>query len=437
MKTIGHIAALLKQTMGLDMASVGSMLIERAVDERTHALGLADRDVYWLALQTTPDEMQALIEAVIVPETWFFRDREAILAVARLAYDKVVQSPAKTVRILSLPCSTGEEPYSIAIALLDAGVPANRFTIDAIDICHRSLDIARQGKYGRNSFRGKDLGYRTSHFNTEDMVSTVSGEVRRQVSFTHGNMFADGFLRYEPPYDFIFCRNVLIYFDRAMQQLAVNTLERLLTPDGTIFVGPAEAGIMLRPSFTSAGIALAFAFHRKPASTEQTANIAKTGHATRVVQADIPLLPSRRVAPAYVPAALFASDTATFPAVLPKKHSAAPIAPHSAMPDPQALMQRAIMHADMGELETASSLCKEYQHLVGPSAAGFYLMGLIADARNDTAGALQLYRKAVYMQPDHLEALTHIAALLTAQGDTAGALLMQQRAHRVKEQSHA
>lgn len=434
MKTIERIAALLKQTMGLDMASVGSMLIERAVDERTHALGLADRDVYWLALQATPGEIQALIEAVIVPETWFFRDREAILAVARLAYEKIVQSPTQTVRILSLPCSTGEEPYSIAIALLDAGVPASRFTIDAVDICNRSLDIARQGKYGRNSFRGKEQGYRASHFSTTEMVSTVSDEVRRQVNFRYGNMFADGFLRQEQPYDFIFCRNVLIYFDRTMQQLAVSTLEKLLAPAGTIFVGPAEAGIMLRPSFKSAGIALAFAFRRKPAQVAPTVQTVKTA---TVVAPNVPLLRGEHVVPSRIPVTLSASIPMAFPVAIPPKNSAAPVVPRNAIPDPHTLMQRAIAHADLGELDTASSLCKEYQHLVGPSAAGFYLMGLITDARNDTVGALQLYRKAVYMQPDHVEALTHIAVLLAAQGDTVGAKLMQQRAHRAKEQAHA
>jgi len=85
----------------------------------------------------------------------------------------------------------------------------------------------------------------------------------------------------------------------------------------------------------------------------------------------------------------------------------------------------------------ASSLCQQYRQIAGPNAAVFYLMALIADARNDTAGALQLYRKAVYLQPDHIEALTQIAALLAAQGDTAGARLMQQRAQRAKEQAHA
>lgn len=411
MNAVDRIAALLKTTMGMDMSSVGSMRIERAIEERAGILGIADIDVYVLALQTTPDEMQELIETVIVPETWFFRDREAILAVARLAREHILEHTTHTVRILSLPCSTGEEPYSIAMALFDAGIAPARFKIDAIDICHRSLATAQRAQYGRNSFRGKELGYRDRYLTQTGDDYTVSDAVRQQVHFRYGNMFAADFLRHEPHYDYIFCRNVLIYFDRPMQQQAVQVLERLLSPQGTIFVGPAEAGIMLRPHFASAGIPLAFAFHRKPAQ--------ETGMAAKKK----------------IPAPL---KEFVLPVVTPKKVIVRSIPPLvNDLPNADTLLQRAMAYANQGELDQASALCQQYQHLAGPNAAVLYLMGLIADARNDTPGALQLYRKAVYMQSDHIEALTHIAALLAAQGDATGAQLMQQRAQRAKEQLHA
>ena len=198
-----------------------------------------------------------------MPETWFFRDREAILSLARMAREQIAAQPERCVRVLSLPCSTGEEPYSVAMALLDAGIPPANFHIDAIDICHRSLATAERGVYGRNSFRGKLLDYRDRHFDTNKDLSTLSELVRQQVHFRHGNMFAPDFLINEKPYDFVLCRNVLIYFDREMQQQAVQILERLLHAQGTIFVGPAEAGVMLRPNLASAGIPLAFAFQKR------------------------------------------------------------------------------------------------------------------------------------------------------------------------------
>lgn len=142
---------LLKQTMGLDATSIGSSAIERAVQERLSACHLKDPDSYWERVRSSETELQELVEAVVVPETWFFRNPEAFAALVRLVREEWLPShPEGVLRLLSLPCSTGEEPNSIAMALLDAGFPANRFDIDAIDISARALARAQLGLYGRN-----------------------------------------------------------------------------------------------------------------------------------------------------------------------------------------------------------------------------------------------------------------------------------------------
>ena len=107
----------LKERIGLDVASVGEAIIERAVRQRSQALQGLSADQYWQRLQTSSEEQQALIEAVIVPETWFFRYPESFATLARLAVTRLGEiKHMRALRILSLPCSTGEEPYSIAMA---------------------------------------------------------------------------------------------------------------------------------------------------------------------------------------------------------------------------------------------------------------------------------------------------------------------------------
>src|ERR1700674_835338 len=145
---------LLKRTIGLDAASIGSSAIKRAVQVRAAACNLKDPKAYWRFLCTSKAELQELVEAVIVPETWFFRDGEAFLAMARLAHEEWLPRHARALRLLSLPCSTGEEPYSMAMALLDGGFPVDRFRVDAVDVSTRALEHARHGIYGKNSFRG-------------------------------------------------------------------------------------------------------------------------------------------------------------------------------------------------------------------------------------------------------------------------------------------
>jgi CheR methyltransferase, SAM binding domain len=145
---------LLKRTMGLDVAAIGASAIERAVNERRSACKLTDVQAYLNYVQESETELQELIEAVVVLETWFFRDRDAFVALTRMiCEDWLPAHAAGVLRLLSLPCSTGEEPYSMAMALLDAGVPRSRFQIDAVDISERALAVARRAEYRKNSFR--------------------------------------------------------------------------------------------------------------------------------------------------------------------------------------------------------------------------------------------------------------------------------------------
>src|SRR3954451_7942011 len=114
---------LLKQAMGLDAASIGSSAVERAVQQRMTACKSESLREYWDFVRGSESERQELIEAVVVPETWFFRDRGAFAALTQVA-----TRPGASVgmRLLSLPCSTGEEPYSMVIALAEAGLPIQR-----------------------------------------------------------------------------------------------------------------------------------------------------------------------------------------------------------------------------------------------------------------------------------------------------------------------
>src|ERR1700681_2973009 len=113
---LGDFEQLLKASIGLDVGSVGPSSIERAVQDLLVAFGLRDRHVYWDRVCASGTELQALIEAVVVSETWFFRDREAFATLALIIHDEWLRAPAdRVLRLLSVPSSTGEEPYSMAM----------------------------------------------------------------------------------------------------------------------------------------------------------------------------------------------------------------------------------------------------------------------------------------------------------------------------------
>jgi chemotaxis protein methyltransferase WspC len=410
---------MLKQAMGLDAASIGSSAIGHAVQARMEACELNDKPAYLELVRKSTAELQALIEAVVVPETWFFRDREAFAALSRIACEEWLRTRQQgTMRLLSLPCSSGEEPYSMAMALLDAGFPANLFHIDAVDISARVLTHARRAVYGKNSFRGDQLEFRDRYFEPTAHGHRLSEAVRRQVSFHHANLFAPNFLPGAEIYDIIFCRNLLIYFDRATQDNAVRVLQRLLKATGMLFVGPSETGLMLSHDFASAKVPLAFAFRK----------LDTAAHASVPAPAPPPR-PLMRPPAAPQPVAKKTTPPSAKPVAV-----ARPGTQQAPAAKPDGGMEAAARLADQGRLTEAEKACEAHLHSHGPSPQAFYLLGLIRDASGNLPEAAQYYRKALYLDPSHVECLSQLAYLLEKQGDAHGAQVLRNRVSRVEPQ---
>ena len=409
----------LQDRIGLDVASVGEQMVQRALRQRCAALAAHDLDDYWLRLQQSAQEQQALIEAVIVPETWFFRYPESFTALLDLARKRLAgQGSTRPLRILSLPCSTGEEPYSIAMALLDGGVPAQAFRVDAMDISPNSIARAERALYGRNSFRGSHQDFVPRHFSEgEEGGQQLDERVRRQVQFQVGNVLDPALLAREGSYDFVFCRNLLIYFDLATQQRVFEVLKNLTQADGVLFIGPAEGSLLARLGMRPLGIAQSFAYVRQEPQAVVPPRKA----------AALPVAPS---APAPRPAAT---------APLPRRSITPPAPARSLAPSRSAqadeLLARIATLANGGNSAEARAECQRYLQQFEPSAQVFYWLGLLSDVAGDAGEAVSQYRKALYLEPQHHEALVHLAMLLDAQGDAAGARRLRERAARSEREA--
>jgi len=408
----------LRERIGLDVESVGAPMVERALRQRCVAVGAVDLDHYWLRLQQSADEQQALIESVIVPETWFFRYPESFTALAGLAHKRLAElAGARPLRLLSLPCSTGEEPYSLAMALLDAGIAPGAFLIDGMDISPSSVTKAGQAVYGRNAFRGSNLGFRERYFDALDEGHRLHGRVQQQVSLQVGNVLDPALASRDGLYDFVFCRNLLIYFDVPTQQRVFEVLKRLLHPQGVLFIGPAEGSLLARLGMRPLGIAQSFAYVRQ-----------EGGNVPLAVAPE----PARRTVPPLATAG-YPPPGAPLPRplrVLPMAPKPAPAREH-AREDASELLASIARLANAGASERARAECQRYLGQFAPSAQVYYWLGLLSDTEGDAQQALTHYRKALYLEPQHPEALVHLAALLASQGDLAGARRLQDRAARV------
>jgi chemotaxis protein methyltransferase WspC len=416
---LADVASLLQASMGLSAESIGSASIDRAVRERLAVCSLGSLHAYLECIRESASELQALIEAVVVAETWFFRDRQAFTALARLTHGEwLTTHPEGVVSLLSLPCSTGEEPFSMAMALLDARVPANRFRIDAVDISTRNVAQGMRALYGKNSFRGHELEFRDRHFDVTPEGYRVKETVRGQVRFQQGNLFAADLLPGRGIYDGIFCRNVLIYFDRSAQDRALAVLDRLLRPGGVLFVAPAETALPATRHLVSTKDPLAFAFRR--------ASVLPPAPKRKAPRPLAPPAPRRPLA-ATVPvshAARAASAAPASPATVPPAQAA----------DSGDLIE-ATQLADRGHFVEAARCCEEHLRQHGPSAMAFHFMGLVREATGNHADAATYYRKALYLDANHYDTQIHLALLMEKQGDRAGAQVLRNRAHRLEHKS--
>ena len=404
---------LLKEAMGLDAASLGPSAIARAVQSRQTACQSSDVHAYWLRVRSSPTELQELIEAVVVPETWFFRDPAACDALAGMARADLIGNPAlPELRLLSLPCSSGEEPFSMAIALLEAGIPANRFRVDGVDISARALEQAAHASYGSNSFRGQELDFRARHFRNVHGKWLVSDAVRERVQFQQGNLFSPGFLPGHGIYDYIYCRNVLIYFDQETQARALQVLLRLLSPRGCLFVGPSETGLLPRDRLVSAQLPMAFAFRHVTAAAPVPAIAARS--AAVIVPRKCP---DRRSASRVAPKA--AANGAS--AVVVERRRA-----------PQSSLEQALQLADQGKLTEATLAAEQTMREGGPSAPGYCLLGMLREAAGDPAAAIVFHRKALYLDSAHAESLGHLVLLLEKQGKADAARVLRERLRRIE-----
>lgn len=397
---------------GLEASTLGAGAVARAAQARIEATGCATVKDYIALLDSSAEERHALIDRVIVPETWFFRDRPALDAIAQhVVREWGPAHPGATFRVLSVPCSTGEEPYSLAMALAIAGWPLRTLRVDAVDISRENLNRARRGIYGRNSFRGDDLKFRDTFLEPVDAESwRVADQVRAPVRFEHGNLLHDEFPLGRLPYDAIFCRNLLIYFDRPTQARAIRALDRLLVPEGWFAVGPAEPALLFEHGYEALKVRSAFLLRRA----------APTG-------APPPPLPKRTFAP---PLPKHSAPAPT-PAITPPAPAAVAAAPAPETPAGiESSLDEMERLADAGRLREASTLGEFVLARQGASPRLLFLLALVAEASGHAGRAETLFRKTLYLDPQHGEALSHLALLAEKSGDLRGARAYRERAQR-------
>jgi len=453
--SLAKIKTLLQEVIGLYPSSIGDASIERAIHLRMQALGIATSGVrgereYLRRIQRDKEEFDELVEEVVVPETWFFRNVFPFEALSSYLPGLKENGPANAdaeLKILSLPCSTGEEPYSIAMVLMEKDLSIGKFSIDACDVSQRAIRKARRGIYGQHSFREEYRGLRDKYFQRTRAGYVLDASVKKKVSFARANIIADEFDHKRAKYDVIFCRNLLIYFDRPTQARVLKKLHRMLKPSGILCVGHAEAAQVTRDYFSPLDFSMAFAFSKISEGTEaghppagkplslQNGNTLKElqstfHHLVGLVEKDQALgrRLSRGKAPVQTPAAVFPeAEKGRTRASKDGRRRAPRQQPAGEESD---TLKRVSAYLELGRLNDAETLCEDYLQKNPQSGDAYYYLGLISQRKGSPGGAESLLKKALYLDPAHHLALAQLAQLAEERGDAAQARDYRRRQKR-------
>lgn len=432
------IVRLLAERIGLDSASVGLDLIRTGIRNRMRQLGLARLADYERVLGGPTDEVQALIEEVVIPESWFFRDDRPFAAFREIARSGWVGRPERPpLSVLCLPCAGGEEPYSVVMTLLDLGLPRDRFEVVAVDVSERSILRAARGVYGVNSFRGVPEATRARFFDTTETPGRyqIKAPVRAAVRFERGNILAPDLLAQSPGFAVVFCRNLLIYFDEVARCQAARCLDRLTDANGFLFIGHADRpGATFLERFAPHGDPGCFLYRRRCADHSPPTPVSGPTP-IGAPPARIGAPPTRRPAVALPPARALVPASVPLPVPGPtRRPRPAPALPSDANPGESRdrALEGAAALADRGLYAEATALVRRHLGRGPLDAPAHVLLGMIHQAAGDRAAAEAELLKAVYLDPDHDEALLALALLARRRGDVAAEAVLRRRAERVR-----
>jgi chemotaxis protein methyltransferase WspC len=402
---VDAVAEQLQRRIGVDPLSLGSTVLSNIVAKRMRTLGLTDARRYAAQLKDSAEQLAALIEDVVVPETWFFRGGTVFSFLADHVRRVLLSTPSTaTFRILSAPCSTGEEPYSMVIALVEAGIPREQWAIEGVDLSPRSLAKARQGVYRESSFREAPALLQRKYFHKSDGGWEIDPSLRERVRFRQGNLIDPELLGGESLFDLIFCRNVLIYLHAEARTQVLANLDRLLAPQGLLCMGHAEPLSLLDPRFQGTGPHDYFLFQRRT---------------KRHRRPDI----SRRETP------VSAKKRSQSSKKVPRRPRSLPSVPTPSIAATDLLLQ-ARQEADAGLLDKALQTCQAHLSVAQPSAGAYSLLGVVHQARQEKSEAVQCFRRALYLDPQHEEALVHLMFLYQEGGNEAAATRLRRRLER-------
>ncbi len=370
-----RIQKLMEEKIGLHPHSLSPNNWAACVQKRMEACQCQTIGEYFAHLLNSLTEMQQMIHMIVIPETWFFREKRCFDFLKVFAKDNQEKyRKGRPLRILSLGCSTGEEPYSVVMCLLEAAMPLGSFRVEAVDVSKESLDFAQKGIYGKNSFRDKNLEYQRRYFNQVENGYQLKDEIRFSVRYKRGNVVDYPNSQSQNKYDVVLCRNLLIYLSPQLQYNLLKRIEKALMTQGILLLGEAEYDKIRHLDFQTVKYGNISAYCKKEEEKDRLSYKTELFH--------------------------------EIDQILSSGKENEEVKEGKSKKDID--YEKARELADRGRLIEAQLSIEDYIKKFGSDARAFYLQGIIQHAMGRESQAYRLFQKAFYLDPGNEEAKTYL-----------------------------
>jgi chemotaxis protein methyltransferase WspC len=388
---------LMKRLIGMTPESVGRASYIRAIDGRRQALGIQNAENYHELLKNSSEEQDNLIEELIIPESWFLRESKPLeLALREL---KNLSPAHRKIRILSIPCARGEEPYSVSAIACEVGLTPDSFDIVGADISELALNAANAGVYQMYSLRGCSSLFIESNF---DLISNkhykIKERIKNPVKFIRANAKSEQLVELGA-FDLVICRNLLIYLSAEDQKALISRLLKILLPDGLLVVGSAENAIIDRTKLQLLSSDSTSVYRLKAANTIF----------------DTPKKAHKPLARGRAPQSVIRERSVTQKLIA---ESSAELG-----------IKNVENLANSGQLCEARELCLELLRQHHMETHLYFLLGIVSGAIGEKNDAEANLRRAIYLNPDNPEAILALAYLCQ---DKKEAARLKRRAARLE-----
>lgn len=352
--------------LGIRKELVTYDLYSQSVEERRKILSIpeSEEESYLQKLYSSQKEVAAITEYFVNQETWFYRESESFVLVAE-EYRKKQATKMHPLKILVLACSTGEEPYSLLMSLLEANLKIENVVIDAVDVSQNAINKAKRGLYSSHSFRGKNIEKLQKYFNKVESSYEILPKWKNKVNFYRENITKGYFATEYSYYDLIYCRNLLIYLSPKAQKELFSSIDQLMEEDSLLVLGVSEGENARKYGFIPHEREGKFFYYQKPSVKREQE--------------------SKKV----------------------KKISSI---------SDNTILLKAEELANLGEYRQAIAICQNYLQEGREKEKAYFLLGIIYQAQEEDLIAKQNFQLALDQNPHHKESKISLALLVEKNG---------------------